>query len=103
MCFTGMNELRIRQQPQQIGLTTPILQMGKQARKGLINQPKVTELVVAELRCEPACVCPQLLAQGLFFLLHCSGFHLESCKMELTFDYSTEFADQPNKIGRAHV
>ena len=44
MCFTGMNELRIRQQPQQIGLTTPILQMGKQARKGLINQPKVTEL-----------------------------------------------------------
>lgn len=91
-----MNELRIPKQPQQIGLTTPILQMGKQARKGLINQPKVTELVVEELRCEPASsLCP--LAQGLFFLLHCSGFHLESCKMELAFDYSTEFADQPNK------
>lgn len=62
MCFTGMNELRILQQPQHIGLTTPILQMGKQARNGLINQPKVTE--VAELRREPASVCPQLLAQG---------------------------------------
>ena len=97
MCFTGMNELRIPQQPQQIGLTTPILQMGKQAVKGLINQPKITELVVAELRYEPASLCSQLLAHGLFFLLHCSGFHLESCKMEHAFDYSTEFADQPNK------
>lgn len=80
---TGRKYIRIPQQPQQTALTRPILQMGKWARKGHINQPRVTELVVEGLRCEPVSVCPQLLAQGPFSLPHCSLFHLEPCKTGL--------------------
>lgn len=63
--------------------------MGKRAQKGHINQPKVTELVVAELRWEPASVCPQLLAQGPLSLLHCSVFHREPCKTGLNLSLTT--------------